>query len=234
MTIFKRRALFMLAFLLPACGEQLVEFADPDPVELGAASGFVVLAGTQVTNTGNTSVTGDLGVSPGTTVTGQASLTLDGTMYLGPASLAAQAQADLITAYDDAAGRTEGAVTVAGNLGGQTLTPGLYKSTSDLEISSGDLTLDAMGDSSATFIFQVASALNTTDDGRKVILAGGARAANVYWQVGSSATIGTGAVFKGTILALTSIALKTGATLDGRALARNGEVTMQANTIVGP
>lgn len=232
MTIFKRRALFMLAFLLPACGEQLVEFAEPP--DLGAASGFAVLAGTQVTNTGNTSVTGDVGVSPGTTVTGQASLTLDGTYYIGPATLAGQAQADLITAYNDAAGLTEDAVTVAGNIGGQTLTPGLYKSTSDLEISSGDLTLDAQGDSNAIFTFQIASALNTTDDGRKVILAGGARAANVYWQVGSSATIGTGAVFKGNILALTSIALKTGATLDGRALARNGEVTMQANTIVAP
>src|SRR5213078_516102 len=113
---------------------------------------------------------------------------------------AAQAQADLTTAYNDAAGRTVGAIAVAGNLGGQTLAPGLYKSTSSLEISSGDLTLDAQGDASAVYIFEMASTLVTTT-GRKVILAGGAQAANIYWQVGSSATLGVSSVFKGNILA---------------------------------
>jgi len=142
---------------------------------------------------------------------------------------AAQAQIDLTTAYNDAAGRSVGAVTVAGNLGGQTLTPGLYKSTSSLEISSGDLTLDAQGDANAVFIFQMASTLTTTS--RQVILSGSAQAANVFWQVGSSATLGTTSVFKGNILAITSITLATGATLDGRALARNGAVTLDTNTI---
>jgi hypothetical protein len=122
---------------------------------------------------------------------------------------------------------------VAGNLGGQTLAPGLYTSTSSLEISSGDLTLDALGDSTAVWIFQMASTLTTTS-GRQVILSGGAQAGNIFWQVGSSATLGTTSVFKGNILALTSIAMNTGATLDGRALARNGEVALDANTITVP
>ena len=136
----------------------------------------------------------------------------------------------MTTAYNDAAGRTEGATAVAGNLGGQTLTPGLYKSTSSLEISSGDLTLDALGDANAVFIFQMASTLTTTV-GRQVILSGGARAANVFWQVGSSATLGTGSVFKGNILALASITVTTGATVEGRLLARIAAVTLDSNII---
>jgi hypothetical protein len=157
---------------------------------------------------------------------------VNGAIHAGD-SAAAQAQLDLTTAYNDAAGRTVGAVTVAGNLGGLTLTPGLYKSTSSLEISSGDLTLDAQGDANAVFIFQIASTLTTTS-GRQVILSGGAKAANIYWQVGSSATLGTTSVFKGTIMADQSITLSTGATLDGRALARIAAVTMDSNIITAP
>jgi hypothetical protein len=126
-----------------------------------------------------------------------------------------------------------GAVTIAGNLGGLTLTPGLYKSTSSLEISSGDLTLDAQGNANAVFIFQIASTLTTTA-GRQVILSGGAKAANIFWQVGSSATLGTTSVVKGTIMADQSITLATGATLDGRALARIAAVTMDSNTVTIP
>ncbi|HKV72565.1 MAG TPA: ice-binding family protein, partial [Gemmatimonadales bacterium] len=118
----------------------------------------------------------------------------------------------------------------AGNLGGQTLTPGLYKSTSTLAISSGDLTLDAQGDANAVFIFQMGTTLTTTV-GRQVILAGGAKAANIFWQVGSSATLGTSSVFKGNILALTSITAATGAAVEGRLLARNGAVTLDANGV---
>jgi hypothetical protein len=151
---------------------------------------------------------------------------------LGDAA-AAQAQLDLTAAYNDAAGRTVGAIAVAGNLGGQTLAPGLYTSTSSLEISSGDLTLDAQGDANAVWIFQMASTLTTTS-GRQVILNGGAQAANIYWQVGSSATLGTTSVFKGNILALTSITVTTGATVEGRLLARNGAVTLDSNTIAIP
>jgi len=202
------------------------------PVALGSAANFVVLAGSTVTNTDATTVTGDLGVSPGTAATGFPPGIVNGTIHAGDAP-AAQAQVDLTTAFNDAAGRTVGAVTVAGNLGGQTLTPGLYKSTSSLEISSGDLTLDAQGDANAVFIFQMASTLTTTA-GRQVILSGGAKAANVVWQVGSSATLGTTSVFKGNILAAQSITLTTGATLDGRALARIGAVTLDTNTITAP
>src|SRR5256885_11399161 len=124
------------------------------PVALGSATTFAVLAGSTVTSTGGSTVNGDLGVSPGTTLTGAP--TVNGTTHLGDPA-AAQAQSDLTTAYNDGAGRTVGAITVAGNLGGQTLAPGLYKSTSSLEISSGDLTLDAQGDANAVFIFQMAS-----------------------------------------------------------------------------
>ena len=133
---------------------------------LGAAAKFAVLAATTVTSSGATTVNGNLGVSPGTKVTG--SLKVSGMIHAGGPT-AAQAQGDLTAAYNDAAGRTAGALTVAGNLGGLTLTPGLYKSTSSLEISAGDLTLDARGDTNAVFIFQMASTLTTTS-GRQVIL----------------------------------------------------------------
>ncbi|TVQ19723.1 MAG: DUF3494 domain-containing protein, partial [Bacteroidetes bacterium] len=122
-------------------------------------------------------------------------------------------------------------VTLSGNMGGLTLTPGIYKSTSSLAISSGDLTFDAKGDENATFIIQIASSLTTTS-GRKVILKGGASASNIFWQVGSSVTFGTTSVFKGTVMAMESITFNTGATLDGRAFARTGTIVMEANTIV--
>lgn len=201
-------------------------------VDLGAAGTFVVLAGSAIANTGETNLTGDIGVSPGTSVTGFPPGTMTGTTEAGTAA-SAQAMAALTTAYNDAAGRTKAPVAVAGNLGGRTLAPGLYKSTSALEISSGDLTLDAKGNSNAVFIFQMASTLTTTS-GRKVILSGGAKASNVYWQVGSSATIGTTSVFKGTIMANQSITLNTGASLNGRALARIGGVTLDASAVVMP
>jgi len=158
--------------------------------------------------------------------------TLVGSEHAGD-STSAQATASLTTAYNDAAGRTLCPVSVAGNLGGQTLPPGLYKSTSSLAISSGDLTLDAGGDVDAVFVFQMASTLTTTS-GRQVILTNGAKASNVYWQVGSTATLGTTSVFAGTIMADQAISLDTGARLDGRALARIAAVTMDTNTIVTP
>ena len=198
------------------------------PVPLGSAATFGVLGDSQVTSTGGTVIFGDLGVSPGTVVTGSPGVT--GTLHLGDPA-AAQAQSDLTIAYNDAAGRTVGSVSVAGNLGGQTLAPGLYTSTSSLEISSGDLTL--VGDSNAVWIFQMGSTLVTTT-GRQVLLSGGAQPANIFWQVGSSATIGGGSVFKGTIMAAQSITMVTGATLEGRALARAGQVVLDANTITVP
>ena len=204
------------------------------PVALGTADPFVVLAGSTVTNTGiGTSLTGDLGLSPGTVVTGFPPGSITGTIHAGDPT-AATAKVDLTTAYNDAAGRSLCRITVAApNLGGQTLAPGLYWSGTSLEITSGTLTLDAGGDSSAVFIFQSASTLTTTS-GLGIVLAGGARSTNVFWQVGSSATIGTGSAFFGTIMADQAITMNTGASLDGRALARIAAVTLDSNVIVKP
>lgn len=215
---------YVWSFTTSACSQA--------PVVLGAAGGFAVLGGSTVTNTGPTSVTGDLGVSPGTAVTGFPPGTVMGSKQAGNPA-AAQGMADLTTAYNDAAGRTLCPVSKAGNLGGMTLAPGLYKSTSSLSISSGDLTLDAQGDGDAVFIFQMASTLTTTS-GRQVILANGAKASNVFWQVGTSATLGITSAFVGTIMADQAITLKTGATLTGRALARIAAVALDSNVIVMP
>jgi len=202
------------------------------PVALGSitsgGTNLAVLASTTVTSTGPTAVSGDVGVWPGTAVTGFPPGNASGSIYLGVAPADA-AQSSLTSAFNDAAGRPADA-TVAGNLGGRTLNPGVWKSTSSLEISSGDLTLDALGDSNGVFIFQIASTL-TVSSGRMVILSGGAQAANVFWQVGSSATLGTTSTFAGTILAQASVSLSTGATLNGRALARDGAVTLQSNNV---
>jgi len=218
--------LFLLALLVALALASSAGAAQP-PVGLGTAGSFAVLAGSTATNTGPSVVNGDLGVSPGTAVTGFPPGTVNGTIHAADA-VAAQAQADTTTAYDDAAGRTP-AASVSGDLGGSTLTPGVYKSSSSLGLT-GDVTLDAQGDPSAVFIFQVGSAL-TTASGSGVVLVNGADACNVFWQIGSSATLGTNSSFKGTILALTSITLNTGAKLDGRTLARNGAVTLDDNTI---
>ncbi len=201
-------------------------------VVLGAAASYAVLAGATVVSTGPTVINGNLGLSSGSAVEGFPPGTLNGTQHVSDLD-AVQAKVDLTTAYNDAAGRSGAPISVSGNLGGQTLTPGLYKSTDGLEISSGDLTLDAQGDPNAVFIFQMAVTLSTTS-GRQVILSGGAKPANIFWQVGTSATIGTTSVFKGNIMADQSVDLKTGATLDGRALARIGEVTLDSNTVTRP
>lgn len=227
----------VLAFALAGCcgndnplGVREGGAGGPATVPLGTAATFTVLAGSTVTNTGATTVTGDLGVSPGSAVIGFPPGTVSGTIHAGDAA-AAQAQSDLTVAYNNAAGRSTGAITVSGDLTGLTLAPGLYKSTSSLAIS-GALTLNAVGDGNAVFIIQMASTL-TTGPGSQVILSGGARASNVFWQVGSSATLGTNSVFKGTILADQSITLNTGARVDGRALTRIGAVTLD-NNVVAP
>jgi hypothetical protein len=200
-------------------------------IPLGAAVNFGVLAGTTVTNTGATVVHGNLGVSPGSAVTGFPPGKVTGKIDTANTA-AANAQLALTTAYNNGMARTNCPVTVAGNIGGRTLSPGLYHSSSSLAISSGDLTLTANGHSGAVFVFQTVSKLTVTS-GRQVILAGGATASNVYWVVGSSATLGTTSVMYGNILAHKSISLATGATLHGKALASIGAVTLQGNTITG-
>jgi uncharacterized protein (TIGR03437 family) len=193
---------------------------------------FAVLAGTSIIGSGPNMVTGDLGVSPGTSVTGFPPGTLKGTIHAGDAA-AAKGMTDFTAAYADAVSRSVNVLAVAGDIGGQTFTAGLYRSSSSLSISSGDLTLDAKGDMNAIFIFQMASAL-TVNAGRQIILAGGAQAFNVYWQVGTTATLGTNDVFNGSILASQSITLNTGASVNGRLLAQTGTVTLQSNIVTSP
>jgi hypothetical protein len=201
------------------------------PVGLGTAGSFGVLAGTTVTNTGPSVINGDLGVSPGSAVTGFPPGTVNGAIHSADA-VALQAESDLTTAYNDAAGRSPTANVPAFIGAGATLAPGVYKASSSLDVG-GSLTLDAGGDPNAVFIFQAASTL-ITDSASSVILTNGAQACNVFWQVGSSATLGTNSAFTGTILALTSISVNTNDTIEGRALARNGAVTLDDDTIAAP
>jgi hypothetical protein len=204
-----------------------VAFSAQAPVGLGTAGNFAVLAGSTVTNTGPSVISGSVGLDPGSAVTGfPPGIVLAGTTEVAT-GVALQAKNDLVTAYNDAAGRSSTA-TVSGDLAGRTLVPGVYTSATTLGLS-GNLTLDAQGNPSAVFVFQAGSSLIVNSG--QVTLIGGAQACNVYWQVGSSATIGTSSAFVGNILALTSISMKTGATLQGSALARNGAVTLDTNTI---
>jgi hypothetical protein len=203
----------------------------PALVFLLRAAGFGILAATTTTNTGATVVTGDLGLSPGTSVTGYPPGTVTGTQHVTDTA-AANAQLDLTTAYNDAAGRDNPTVLSATSfeLGGTTQTPGLYKIGSSAAIST-NLTLDAQGDVNAVWIFQIGTTLTST--GGSVILANGAQAKNIFWQVGSSATLG-GPIFKGNILALTAITATTGVVVQGRLLARNAAVTTDTNPITVP
>ena len=201
------------------------------PVGLGTATSFAVLAGAAVTNTGPSVISGDLGVSPGTAVTGfPPGLVSNGTIHSADA-VAAQAQADLTTAYNDAAGRTP-RDAVPPDLGGLTLLPGVYNRATTMGLT-GTVTLNAQGNPNAVFIFQAGSSLITASNST-VALINGASPCNVYWQVGSSATLGTDTTFVGSILALTSVSVQTGTTVDGRVLARNGQVSLDTNRITRP
>jgi hypothetical protein len=199
-------------------------------VPLGTADSFAVLAGSGITNTGPTTVNGDLGTYPTTTITGAGSLTVIGTNHAGDA-VTQSAKNDLVAAYGVAAGEGPTSPIVA-NLAGQTLTAGVYNSASSIGLS-GALTLDGGGNPNAVWVFQAGSTL-TTGSASSVVLINGAQSCHIYWQVGSSATLGTGSTFRGTILALTSITVTTGVTVDGRVLARNGAVTLDTDTITRP
>lgn len=198
---------------------------------LGTAQAFGVLGGSAVTNTGPTVVDGDVGVFPGSSITGFPPGTTTGTIRSADA-VAQQAQTDLTTAYNEAALATCTNNMTGQDLGGDTLTPGVYCFDSSAALT-GTLTLDFQGNPDALFIFQTGSTL-TTASGASVVIINAVNETcppNVFWQIGSSATLGTTTSFVGNILALTSITMNTGSVLNGRALARNGAVTLASNTI---
>jgi len=196
---------------------------------LGTAQRFAVLGGSAVTNTGPSTITGDLGVSPGNAVSGfPPGLVAGGTIHAADA-VALQAQRDVTTAYNALAGQACDTVLTGQDLGGLTLTPGVYCYAAAAQLT-GTLTLDAQGNPSAVFIFQIGSTLTTASNATVRVINGGSPC-NIYWKVGSSATLGTATTFVGNILALTSITLTTGANISGRALARNGAVTLDTNTV---
>jgi hypothetical protein len=198
---------------------------------MGTACMFGILAATPaVANSGPTIVTGDIGIYPSASITGFPPGTLTGTEYAGD-PVAQTAQGDLTTAYNFAAAAAGGAILPA-DIGGETLAPGVYKTTSaqpSLGIT-GNLTLAGNG----VYIFQIMSTLTTAANNSDVILSGGATVEDVFWQVGSSATLGTTTTFAGTIMAQASVSLDTGATLNGRALARTGAVTLLSNPVNVP
>ncbi|UTI64921.1 ice-binding family protein [Paraconexibacter antarcticus] len=208
--------------------------AQASAVDLGTAKPFVVLGGSTVTNTGPSVLGGDLGVSPGTALVGFGLPAVVGGATHANDAVALQAQADLTTAYGVAAGQPVApADDLTGvDLGGRTLTAGAYRFTSSAQLT-GQVTFDAQGDPAAQFVVEVASTLITAP-ASSVRLVNGASACNIYWQVGSSATLDTATAFQGNVLALTSITLNTGATATGRMLARNGAVTLDTNVLVRP
>ena len=208
-------------------GGNTVSAASAPP--LGTEQSFAVLGGQTVTNTGPSVITGDLGVSPGSAVTGfPPGLVAGGTIHAADA-VALQAQNDTTTAYNNLAGQACTSDLTDQDLGGKTLVPGVYCFSSSAQLT-GALTLNAGGDSNAVWVFKTVSTL-TTASNSSVLLTNGGQPCNVFWQVGSSAVLGTTTSFVGSILALTSIALDTGASVSGRALARNGAVTLDSNTV---
>jgi uncharacterized repeat protein (TIGR01451 family) len=210
-----------------ALGLAVLAKAAATAVPLGTADSFAVLSGAGITNTGSTVITGDVGTYPTLTETGFGSVTLTGTNHAGDATTQG-AKNDLTTAYNTAVG--EGPISaISADLGGQILSPGVYNSGSSIGLT-GTLTLDGGGDPNAVFVFQAGSTL-TTASASVVKLINNAQACNVFWQVGSSATLGTNSIFKGDILALTSATLNTGTNVEGRVLAQNGAVTLDTNTI---
>ncbi|MGV1049282.1 MAG: ice-binding family protein [Solirubrobacterales bacterium] len=203
-------------------------------VGLGTADSYAILAGAGVTNTGPSVINGDLGTFPTPSVTGFGGApngTVNGATHQGDAA-AALAKDDLTTAYNNAAGQGP-PNTLATELGGQTLTPGVYTAASGTFGITGALTLNAQGNPGAVFIFQTATTL-VSATASQVNMINGAQACNVFWKVGSSATLGTSSVFRGNILALQSISLNNGVAVDGRLLARNGAVTLINDTVNRP
>ena len=229
----------LLAVFVAGCGDQSPSQSSSASATAAAASappagteqGFAVLGATTVTNAGSSVVTGNLGLSPGTAITGFPPGILTGVRHAADAE-ALQAQTDTTAAYINLAGQTCTSDLTGQDLGGKTLGPGVYCFSSSAQLT-GALTLDAGGDARAVWVFKIGSTL-TTASNSSVLLKNGAQACNVFWQIGSSATLGTGTAFAGNILALESITLTTGAKVSGRVLARNGAVTMDTNTVTIP
>lgn len=196
--------------------------------DLGTAIAFAALGASAVTNTGASIVDGNLGVSPGTAITGFPPGTVNGTIHPNDA-VAVQAQSDVTAAYNDLAGQACNTVLTGQDLGGMTLAPGVYCFDSSAQLT-GALTLDAQGDANAVWVFQIGSTLTTASNASVTVINGGVRC-NVWWQVGSSATLGTNTTFAGNVLALTSITANTSASMFGAALARTGAVTLDTNHI---
>jgi hypothetical protein len=195
---------------------------------LGTTQTFAILGGSTVTNTGSSVLTGDLGAWPGLAITGFPPGTVSGTTHKGDA-VALQAQSDLITAYNVLAGEAYDTDLTGQDLGGLTLTPGTYRFSSSAQLT-GTLTLNAQGNPNAVFVFQIGSTLTTASNSVVGFINGGSNC-KVFWQIGSSATLGTGTTFAGSILALTSVTLNTSASVSGRVLARNGAVTLDTNAV---
>jgi hypothetical protein len=222
-------ALFtMAALFFPSAGDAWARPLLATAPSLGTAGSFAVLGGSTVTNTGPTIVTGDLGVSPGTAITGFPPGSVIGTQHSADA-VAAQAQSDVTAAYNDLAGQACDTDLTGQDLGGMTLAPGVYCFSTSAQLT-GNLVLDALGDPNAVWVFQIGSTLTTASNASVAVINGGT-SCNVFWQVGSSATLGTATAFKGNILALASIGLDKGASLSGRALAQTAAVTLDTNTI---
>jgi hypothetical protein len=221
------RWLALLSLLLPF----LALSAYGGSVTLGTAGSYAVLAGSTVTNTGSSVLTGNLGISPGCALTGFPPGSVSGTINACNAA-SGLAQHDLITAYNQAMGLSPTATLTGKDLGGMVLTPGVYFFASSAQLT-GTLTLNNLGNPNALFVFQIGSTL-TTASNSSVIFSNGLTDSNVFWQVGSSATLGTTTKFAGNILALTSITLNNGASIGcGSALAINGAVTLNNNVIGG-
>ena len=197
-------------------------------VDLGSAESFAVMGASAVNSTGGTVVTGDLGVSPAGAVSGFGPGVVNGTTYLGGA-VEQQADSDATVAYTTILGETSGQNLTGDNLGGLTLSPGVNSFSSSAQLT-GTLILNAQGNPNAQFVFQIGSTLTTASDA-SIELINGAQADDVYWQVGSSATIGSDSVIYGNILANTSITMNTGSSLTGRAIALNGAVTFDDNSV---